>query len=423
MKKLLVMFSNGFPFNISEPFLENEWPLYKEYFDKVLIVSACQRGEKATRNIEEPFIEVLQDYTLSRDVPSILKAIPYTLCDTMFYRELCTLIRKKQFSAQRFYQMCVASLCANHRALLALKWLKKHPGYKAEALYSYWLDIPAYGAVRLSSLLNNKVVRVVSRCHGFDVYSERHNTNYIPFQAQVIERLNHLAPVSVNGAEYLRQKYCSKTKMSVRYLGCSDYGAKNPAVSRCPFHVVSCARVVPVKRLSKIVDALSCIRDRSVVWTHIGDGAGLESLKAYATDKLPPNVHVHFLGSITNEQVYTYYQNTPCHALISVSESEGLPVSMCEAFSFQIPVISTDVGGVSELVDDHVNGLLVHRDFRDEELAAGIRYMIDMPEDAYQQMRKAARIKYEKAFNSEVNTHEFIREVLLMDVKQEREKR
>lgn len=64
MKKLLVVFVKEFPYGVSEPFLEIEYPLYGEYFDKTLIItnkpkSHSIRGQK-TRVIMDANIELLE---------------------------------------------------------------------------------------------------------------------------------------------------------------------------------------------------------------------------------------------------------------------------------------------------------------------------------------------------------------------------
>ena len=146
MKRLLILFANGFPYHISEPFLEHEYPLYKEYFDKVLIVTACKRGEQPTRQIDDPSIEILKDYTLSKDPLSVAEAIPGVITDSMFYQEIKSLLRGDGFSAKKLYDLLAVSLCGNHRVLLARRWLKKHPEYEVSTLYGYWLHIPAYAA-------------------------------------------------------------------------------------------------------------------------------------------------------------------------------------------------------------------------------------------------------------------------------------
>lgn len=92
MKKLLILFANSYPYNISEPFLENEVPLYPEYFDKVLLITACKKGEQPTRLIPDPTIEMIPDHTLSKDASSILEAIPWMLTDRLFYVGLNDLI-------------------------------------------------------------------------------------------------------------------------------------------------------------------------------------------------------------------------------------------------------------------------------------------------------------------------------------------
>ena len=45
----------------------------------------------------------------------------------------------------------------------------------------------------------------------------------------------------------------------------------------------------------------------------------------------------------------------PVDLFLTVSANEGIPVSIMEAQSFGIPVIATDVGGISEIVNN-VNG-------------------------------------------------------------------
>lgn len=414
MGKTLVLFTKGFPYNISEPFLENEYPLYKEYFDRVLIVTGCKKGEKPTRDIQDPVIHILDDYTLAKDKKAILEALPYVITDKMFYRELWRLIKEKKFSTKRLYRLLVMSVCGNHRALLAKRWIDYNGDWDdVGVVYSYWLDIPAYAAVRLVSMRKNHSIKAVSRCHGFDVYAERRAENYLPFQRELLDCLDIVASVSKAGAKYLLEKYQNVDMICTRYLGCKDKGAVNPFAERDTLRIVSCARVVPLKRLERIVDGLRLITGKKIIWTHIGGGDGLSDLVAYAEERLPPNIVVNWAGTIQNEEVYDMYKTIPFHAFVSVSSTEGLPVSMCEAFSFHIPIIATDVGGVSEVVDDYVNGLLLSADFTDDEFAQAVTHIASMNETDYQSMRKAARSKFEGSFDAITNNHKFIEDFLI----------
>lgn len=50
---------------------------------------------------------------------------------------------------------------------------------------------------------------------------------------------------------------------------------------------------------------------------------------------------------------------TPYHLLLSCSQSENLPISMLESLINYTPVLSFDVGGISELVENNQDGKLV----------------------------------------------------------------
>ena len=48
-----------------------------------------------------------------------------------------------------------------------------------------------------------------------------------------------------------------------------------------------------------------------------------------------------------------------CDGFVLASKNEGLPVALMEALAIGLPVVATDVGGVSEAISNDVNGLLV----------------------------------------------------------------
>lgn len=404
--KTLVLFTNGFPYNIAEPFLEQEVPLYKDYFDRVLIVTACKRGEAATRIVNECFVEVLCDYTLSKDIFSIIKALPFMLSDRHFYAEIAEQLKKKKLTMRRLYEIIVFSLCGNGLANRAVKWLKQHKDSHCNVFYSYWLHIPAYAAIRANELLGNTRF-TISRAHGFDVYLERRPSCYIPFHKSIYKLIDEIAPVSDDGKQYLEHQYGVLGKVTVRHLGAVDQGTLNPISGRETFRIVTCARTIPLKRLDKLVDALAQIVDQKIEWTHIGDGESQSSLEKYAADQLPENVKAIFLGRCSNAQVYETYANNPYHVFVNISESEGAPVSVMEAMSFGIPVIATDVGGTSEIVDGKLNGILLGRDFEIGELVDSLRQLVKEPEEVYSIRRSLARKAFEEKYNAVKNFSEF----------------
>lgn len=61
------------------------------------------------------------------------------------------------------------------------------------------------------------------------------------------------------------------------------------------------------------------------------------------------------------------------------SHNEGLPVSILECMAFNKPIISTKVGGIPEVVKDHVNGILISPGNL-EELENAIDFFLSNPE-------------------------------------------
>lgn len=77
-------------------------------------------------------------------------------------------------------------------------------------------------------------------------------------------------------------------------------------------------------------------------------------------------------------------------ALVLSSSSEGLPNVVMEALGVATPVVSTRVGGVGELIEDGVTGILVTpRD--DEALAAGMLRLMSIPDEERRRMQVSGR--------------------------------
>ncbi len=409
--KLLILFAKGFPYGDSEPFLEIETPLYKEYFDKVLLVTLRKKGEKPTRNIDDSTIEVLPDYTRSRHLPSMLSGMMRMLTDKMFYKDLKRLIFSGSFTPGRLCSLLMYAMCANNQAAKVHRWLKKHPEFDQAVLYSYWMFIPAYAAVRLNQKLGNRLYSI-SRAHGFDVYMERQGEGAcLPFHEQLYHRLSEVAVICEDGKRYLEARYGDLGKVSIHRLGALDHQTHNPTTNRDVLRIVTCSRTVALKRLNRLVDALRLITDRPIHWTHIGGGECQQALERYAAEKLPENVTAVFTDTVPNARIYELYAQQPFHVFVNISETEGVPVSIMEAMSFHIPVIATAVGGTAELVEERKSGFLLSKDFTDEELVNRIRQIMDMPEEVYQSFRSGAREKFQREYDAVSNYRRFLSDI------------
>ena len=86
---------------------------------------------------------------------------------------------------------------------------------------------------------------------------------------------------------------------------------------------------------------------------------------------------VQYVGFVTGHQKKQLMKSADVYILPSYHE--GLPISILEAMSFGMPIISTGVGGIPEVVQPHQNGLLVSAGDQTAIFEA-IRFFLDHPE-------------------------------------------
>jgi len=90
------------------------------------------------------------------------------------------------------------------------------------------------------------------------------------------------------------------------------------------------------------------------------------------TKELDITARVAFVGFIDNRQIPSLLAEHDIMVMPSIMESESFGVAALEASSVGLPVIASDVGGVSEVVSDNETGILV-RPGDSENLAAAIK--------------------------------------------------
>jgi glycosyltransferase involved in cell wall biosynthesis len=115
-------------------------------------------------------------------------------------------------------------------------------------------------------------------------------------------------------------------------------------------------RLVPIKRLDIFLAAAKQIaeEDSAVVFVIAGDGPEEARLKARARE-LDLGDQVYFLGF--RQQIYDVMRAFDIFVLCS--DHEGSPRSILEALYLGVPVVARAVGGIPEVVEDGVTGVLV----------------------------------------------------------------
>lgn len=224
-------------------------------------------------------------------------------------------------------------------------------------LYSMWFADPASGLARLAMTDGWKMA---TRAHTSDLYDDRMLFRSKKLRSRLLRFVSNVFAISEKGARYMKSRYPEADErilhhpLGARRSGPPDSPPKHSSDSEISF--VTTARLDPVKSLPLILDTLAEVArrtpDRNIIWTLIGDGPCLEHLVEQAENIHLPNFSVDFKGAMPNDLIQHFYATDRPDWFIMMSRSEGLPISMGEAMAHAIPVITTDVGDVAELVGD-----------------------------------------------------------------------
>ncbi|GBC63212.1 colanic acid biosynthesis glycosyltransferase Wc aL [Desulfonema ishimotonii] len=354
-KNVLGMILKGYP-RISETFISNEILLLEQMGFSVRIISM--------RHPREPFchdsvrqIRAGVDYLPQ----TILEALPQLLYHNLRVA-LCAPRRYAGAVRVAFRRFLRTRKSATLKHLLQAGYMvdKFLPGRNVVHLHAHFAHSPtsvAMFASRLSGLPFSFTG------HAKDIYTSdprqlREKIGMARFVATCTEyNRRHLAGLG-NGAG---------TPLYRVYHGI-DVGLFNgdgePAAPAEPYRLMTVARMVPKKGLPTVYKALRLLRDQGITFQHtlIGDGDDREKILALIGE-LGLTDCCRWLGTLPHEKVLAHYRAADLFVLgceqAANGDRDGIPNVFTEAMAMGVPVVSTRVSAIPELIRDGETGLLV----------------------------------------------------------------
>lgn len=129
------------------------------------------------------------------------------------------------------------------------------------------------------------------------------------------------------------------------------------------FQVLFVGRLVERKGVTHLIDAVrrlpAELHARLVV---IGDGPERPALEAQAREA-GMGTQVEIRGRVSDAELRGTYAGSDALVLPSIldarGDTEGLGVVLLEAMSYGVPVVASDIGGITDIVENESSGLLV----------------------------------------------------------------
>ncbi len=207
--------------------------------------------------------------------------------------------------------------------------------------------------------LRRQAVRQIAYFHG--VTSEDRKVRiYNAIDRQVLKRLGQVIAVSERTGELLVEMGIPSKRIVVvpNAIDDASLSSENQFEVRAegPARIVAAGRFSYEKGFDLLLQALKIVKDTVPAFKIdlYGLGPEEEKLKRMVRD-LSLGDMVTFCGFVDD----LLPALRKAEFLVMPSRSEGMPVTVLEAWSQRLGLIATTVGGVPEIVTDGVNGLLV----------------------------------------------------------------
>ena len=410
MNKTIILITDKFPYYPGEQFLETEIT-YFENIENINFIIMPSSGEGKKRSVNDSIL--IDNYlinNLSNKKIDLLLYFIRGLSSKYFYKEifsnnLFNILKIKSFI------LSIINYTKYYHALN--KYFKNKNNLENTIVYTYWNNEITYA---LQELKNKYRYTLISRIHRGDLYKEVRYSNYMPLKKHFTMNIDKIYTITPSANEYLHKIYKFDNKnIELSRLGVNNHNITNTPNNQNTLHIVSCSSLIEVKCVDKIIYTLNIISKQypkiKYVWTHIGDGILYEELLALAKKKLDfiENVKFEFKGNLNNKKVYQFYKDNSIDVFINVSKSEGVPVSIMEAMSCHIPIIAPNVGGISDMLKNNINGFLLSEKCEIDEIVYSLSNIKFLKNE---ENRKKSYEMFLDKYNAKKNYQSFLNKII-----------
>ena len=140
------------------------------------------------------------------------------------------------------------------------------------------------------------------------------------------------------------------------------------------FNILINSRLVVQKNIHFVIEAMGSIKNLNVNLKIIGEGGEFERLEDLITNLNIQN-KVKMIGKVENNLISEYLKTS--NLFIQASDYEGLPHSILEAINYEVPILSTEVGGCKDLLDNGDRGFIISSPQNKQQIAEKIDYIYE----------------------------------------------
>lgn len=306
----------------------------------------------------------------------VLRYLKVILCNpkrfSLIYKKYCN--KKISTNNIRLYYRFLKSL------LLSLYLESCLHSMDIKHIHSHFANTPTDVAFILSELMD---LQFSFTAHSHDIFVDNINLDV------KIEKSKFVVTCTNYNKEYIKSlyPYCSIEKIHVlyhgidfsRWNGCLLQNDNRQTCSNNEIKILVVGRLIEKKGIIYLLKAINDLKAKGFIVSCIivGEGKEYMNLSRYCKVSRLEN-NVSFLGFQSQDEIKRIFNNVSVFVLPSIicenNDRDGIPNVLLEAMASGVPVISTNISAIPELVIDRFNGILVNeKNF--VELSDAIQYM------------------------------------------------
>jgi len=193
------------------------------------------------------------------------------------------------------------------------------------------------------------------------------------------------------------KKYVPSKDIYILPNGIQKIGQIKVQASNEILQILFISNLIPSKGIFILLDACKILRVRGLIFKCIFAGAETKEI----TKKYFENIeNVEYVGAVYGEQKWDLFKKSDIFVFPTFYSQECFPLVILEAMQFSLPVIAVNVGGISDIVEDGINGFLVEKQNTIATANAIATLLND--EDLRMKMGKAGHEKFEREYTLDV---------------------
>ena len=218
----------------------------------------------------------------------------------------------------------------------------------------------------------------ITTLHGTDITLVGNDRSYLPITRFSIEQSDGVTAISNYLRDRTLREFEIKRPIEVipNFVNCDLYKRSDDARDRAKWApggepiLMHLSNFRPVKRITDVIEIFALVREQiPAKLVMIGDGPDRGAAE-YVTRKKRLAKDVFFLG----KQQHVYEKLGLADLFLLPSDEESFGLAALEAMACEVPVLATNVGGISEVVTHGADGYL----FEPRDVATAAKYALDI---------------------------------------------